>query len=188
MAMFPPQSKIKQMRLGIDMTQSDLASRSGVSQSTITKIERGTIHGSYETVSNIFKVLQEEIDKRRAGRKVKEVATIDVIYVQVSDNLRRASEIMRERGFSQLPVFDGKVHVGSVSERGVLRLLREGTSMADLGEQSVDSSMEEAFPIVSEETLLETVTPLLSHSGAVLVADRGNITGIVTSSDVLKLI
>ena len=188
MVMFPPSSKIKQMRLGIDMTQTELAARSGVSQSTITKIERGTIHGSYEAVSSIFRVLQEEMDKRRAGRTVKEVATKDVISVQVSDNLRRASEIMREKGFSQLPVFDGKMHVGSVSERGILRLLREGTSMTDLGEKSVESSMEDACPIVGEETLLETITPLLSHSGAVLVADKGIIRGIVTSSDVLKLI
>ncbi|HUV25009.1 MAG TPA: CBS domain-containing protein [Methanomassiliicoccales archaeon] len=186
--MFPLPSKIKQMRLGIDMTQAELATKSGVSQSTVTKIERGTIHGSYEAVSSIFRVLQEEMDKHRAGRRVKEVATMDVISVQVSDNLRRASEIMRERGFSQLPVFDGKMHVGSVSERGVLRLLREGISMAELGERSVESSMEESFPIVSEETLLETITPLISHSGAVLVADRGNIIGIVTSSDVLRLI
>ena len=176
------------MRLAVDMTQSEIATRSGISQSTITKIERGTINGSYEAVASIFKVLQEEMVKRRAGHTVNEVATEDVVTVQMSDNLRRASEIMRESGFSQLPVFDGKVHVGSISERGILRLLREGTSMDELGERSVTSVMEESFPIVSGETPLEIVASLLSFSGAVLVADRGEVTGIVTSSDVLKLI
>lgn len=185
---FPPPSDIKQMRMAVDMTQAELASRSEVSQSTITKIERGTINGSYEAVASIFQILQDEIGKRRARKTVKEVATGDVISVQISCNLRKASEIMRERGFSQLPVFDGKVHVGSVSERGILRLLREGNSMVEIGEKTVESVIEEAFPIVGQETMIETITPLISYSGAVLVADRGKITGILTSSDILKLI
>ena len=170
------------------MTQAELASRSGVSQSTITKIERGSINGSYDAVASIFTVLQEEMDKRREGMKVSEVATSDIISVQMTDNLRKASEVMREKGFSQLPVFDGKVHVGSVSERGILRLLREGHGMEELGDFFVEAVMEDAFPIVSGETMLDSVTPLVSHWGAILVAERGEITGIITSSDVIKLI
>ncbi len=186
--MFPSPREIKRMRLSIDMTQSELASRANVSQSTITKIERGTINGSYEAIASLFSVLQEEVNRRSEGMKVLDVATRDIISVEISDNLRRASEIMREKGFSQLPVFDGKIHMGSVSERGILRLLREGHNMEELGDFSVETVMEEAFPIVSTETMLDTVTPLISHSGAVLVAERGEITGILTSSDVLKLI
>jgi len=48
--------------------------------------------------------------------------------------------------------------------------------------------MDETFPVISEETPIETVTSLLSASHAVLVVRRGTITGIITSSDVLKLI
>jgi predicted transcriptional regulator len=186
--MFPHQSEIKHLRLSIEMTQSELAARSGVSQSTITKIERGSINGSYEAVASVFRVLQDEIERRREGMRVAEVAIREIISVQSRNSLRKASEIMREKGFSQLPVFDGRIHVGSVSERGILRLLREGASMEELGGYSVESVMEEAFPIVSGETMLDSVTPLISHSGAVLVAERGEIVGIVTSSDVIKLI
>jgi predicted transcriptional regulator len=176
------------MRMALEMTQVELAGLSGVSQSTIAKIERGMINGSYEAVSSLFSVLQERIEKIKKGRKAKEVASGVVISIQAGEKVKRASEIMREKGFSQLPVFRGEAHVGCVSERVFLRLLREGESMEDLGERKVEEVMEDIFPIVSEETHLEAVTNLLANHSAVLVARRGEITGIITSSDFLKLI
>ena len=48
--------------------------------------------------------------------------------------------------------------------------------------------MMDSFPIVSEEAAVEVVTSLLSASNAVLVSRKGSIVGIITSSDVLKLL
>jgi predicted transcriptional regulator len=185
---FPDASEIKRLRKSVDLTQSELASLSGVSQSTIAKIERGGICGSYDAIVSIFKVLQDEVSKRRQGMKAKNVASGKVVSVQVDEKLKQVSEIMRETGYSQLPVFEGPQPVGSVSEYGVLMLLRDGARMEDLAEKNVGTIMDETFPVVSGETPIETVTSLLSNSHAVLVARRGRITGIITSSDVLKLI
>jgi predicted transcriptional regulator len=185
---FPDASEIKRLRKSIDITQAELASLSGVSQSTIAKIERGGISGSYDAMVRIFRVLHEEMGKRRQGMKAKNVSTKNVISVQVDEKVKRASEIMRETGYSQLPVFEGPQPVGSVSEYGVLKLLRDGARMENVAENEVGSVMDETFPIISEETPIETVTSLLSTSHAVLVVKRGKITGIITSSDVLKLI
>lgn len=176
------------MRLALNMTQSELSRRSGVSQSTIAKIERGNIRGSYDSVARIFQIIYDEMDRKKRGKKVKQVASMNPVMIQKGERLRRASELMREGGFSQLPVFDGKAHVGSVSEKDILRLLREGKRMSELAKEPVEKLMEDVFPIVSEDTPLEVVTVLLSHSGAVLVSDGGGIIGIVTSSDLLKLI
>ncbi len=185
---FPESTEIKRLRKSIDLTQAELASLSGVSQSTIAKIERGGISGSYDSLVRIFTVLQKELSRRRHGMRAKDVASKNVISVKVDESVRRASEIMRETGYSQLPVFEGPQPVGSVSEYGVLRLLRDGTRMEDLARKMVESIMDETFPVISEETPIETVTSLLSASHAVLVVRRGRITGIITSSDVLKLI
>jgi predicted transcriptional regulator len=95
---------------------------------------------------------------------------------------------MRESGYSQLPVFNGVQHVGSISEFKILSLLRDGSKMEDLGELTVGSIMMDSFPIVSEEAAVEVVTSLLSASNAVLVSRKGSIVGIITSSDVLKLL
>ncbi len=58
---FPESTEIKRLRKSIDLTQAELASLSGVSQSTIAKIERGGISGSYDSLVRIFTVLQEEL-------------------------------------------------------------------------------------------------------------------------------
>lgn len=185
---FPDATEIKQLRKSLDLTQSELALLSNVSQSTVAKIEKGLISGSYDIMVRIFNALYEEMNKRRQGKVAKDVASRNVVGINLGEKVRKASEIMREKGFSQLPVFDDERPIGSISEFGILRLLKEGASMKDLAERSVESIMDESFPIVSEETPLEIVTSLLSFSKAVLVAKRGKVTGIITSSDVLKLI
>lgn len=172
----------------MDITQMQLSKMSGVSQSTIAKIEKGSIHGSYESVVRIFDVLQEEMDRKRKGRLARDVMSRDIVSVQAKEKVKRASEMMRESGFSQLPVFEGAQPVGSVSEFGILTQLRDGTSMEDVGERSVRQIMSEAFPVISEDLPLETVTSLLATSRAVLVGSKGKINGIITSSDVLKLL
>jgi len=185
---FPVVTEIKRMRKALDLTQVQLSSLSGISQSTIAKIENGNINGSYETVTKLFETLEEEMNQRRKGKRAKEVSSKDIVSIQASEKVKRATELMRESGYSQLPVFDGPQPVGSVSEYGILSLMRDGTSMEEIGERPIRSMMNEAFPVVTEDTPLQTVTSLLSSSNAVLVSRKGKVTGIITSSDVLKLL
>ncbi len=185
---FPEETEIKRMRKNLDLTQSELAAISGVSQSTIAKMERGAIKGSYEAVTRIFTVMEEEMGKRSRTRQAKDVMSEDVISIQVKDTTRHASEIMRQTGYSQLPVFDGVQHVGSITEYDILSRLQDGARMEDLSELGVGSIMSATFPIVNEDTLVDVVTSLLSSSDAVLVSRKGMIVGIITRSDVLKLI
>jgi len=185
---FPEETEIKKMRKSLDITQSELASMSGVSQSTIAKMERGAIKGSYESVTKIFNVLELEINRRKQGLKAKDVMTTKVISIQMDDPVRKASDIMRQSGYSQLPVFEGKQHVGSLSEYDILGRLRDGQKMDDLGKLIVADVMTEPYPIVNEDTPVEALTSLLSTTDAVLVSKKGLIVGILTRSDVLKLI
>ena len=55
---FPPVSDIKRIRKSLDITQTELAAASGVSQSTIAKIERNKMSASYETVVKLFETLE----------------------------------------------------------------------------------------------------------------------------------
>ena len=184
---FPEVVEIKHIRKALDITQVQLSGISGVSQSTIAKIENGSINGSYQTVVKLFESMEEVANHRQKGKKADEVSSKDIVSIQAKEKVKRATEIMRQSGYSQLPVFDGQQPVGSLSEYGILALLRDGTSMEDISERSVRSIMSEAFPVVTEETPLATVTSLLLIASAVLVGRKGKITGIITSSDVLKL-
>jgi len=184
---FPDVTEIKVMRKALDITQNKLSQLSGVSQSTIAKLENASINGSYVTVVRLFTALEEEADRRRAGKRAIDVSSKEIVSIQASEKVKHATEIMRQSGYSQLPVFDGERPVGSISEYSILALLRDGTSMEKAGERVVRSIMSESFPLVNEDTPLETVTSLLSSSSAVLVGKKGKVTGIITSSDVLKL-
>ncbi len=185
---FPDATEIKRLRKSLDITQSELAARTGVSQSAIAKIERGSINGSYDAVIKLFSVLHQDLGKNRKGASAKDVATKKVVSIQAKESVRKASELMRQTGYSQLPVFDGDQVVGSISEYGILQMVREGANLEELGERSVASVMSDFFPILSEDTPLEVITSVLPYSHAVLIGRAGNISGIITSSDLLRFL
>ena len=108
--------------------------------------------------------------------------------VQSTDRVHQASDLMRATGYSQLPVLKGDVPVGSISERGILELLRQGSTMEELGQSVISKVMDESYPVVSDSTPVSSVTSLMSSSGAVLVSKKGKIVGLITSADILKLI
>lgn len=64
---FPPASDIRRMRKALDITQAELAQESGISQSTIAKIERNRISASYNTVIALFETLD---NMARGHRKI----------------------------------------------------------------------------------------------------------------------
>ena len=185
---FPPASDIKRIRKSLDITQTELAAASGVSQSTIAKIERGRMSASYDTVVKLFETLDGMRREEKKDLTAADVASEKVVTVQSTDKVHQASDLMRATGYSQLPVLKGDVPVGSISERGILELLRQGSTMEELGQSVISKVMDESYPVVSDSTPVSSVTSLMSSSGAVLVSKKGKIIGLITSADILKLI
>jgi predicted transcriptional regulator len=48
--------------------------------------------------------------------------------------------------------------------------------------------MEEAFPQINEDAPLTLITSLLQTYPAVLVSKKGNVIGIITKADLLRMI
>ena len=185
---FPPASDIKRIRKSLDITQTELAAASGVSQSSIAKIERGRMSASSDTVVKLFETLDGMRRDEKKDLTAADVASEKVVTVQSTDKVHQASDLMRATGYSQLPVLKGDVPVGSISERGILELLRQGSTMEELGQSVISKVMDESYPVVSDSTPVSSVTSLMSSSGAVLVSKKGKIVGLITSADILKLI
>lgn len=185
---FPRASELKRIRKSLDITQVSLARESGVSQSTIAKIEGGRISASYETVVQLF----ETLDRIGSGRKSEvmagDVASRNVVTVQSSDPVQTAIEIMRTAGFSQLPVLRDETPVGSISERSIFNILRSGGTLDEIKDTEVSAVMDDSFPVVNENTSMSAVTSMMSDCNAVLVARRGRIVGVITGTDMLRLI
>ncbi|MBR6038812.1 MAG: CBS domain-containing protein [Candidatus Methanomethylophilaceae archaeon] len=154
----------------------------------MAKIERGRISASYDTVVKLFETLDEM--KHRGSKEIKaaDVASRDVVTVQSTDTVHQASEMMRSTGYSQLPVLQGDAPVGSISERGIFEMLRQGYTMEQMKDMPVSKVMGESYPIVSDSTPMSSVTMLMSDSNAVLVFNKGKVVGLITNADMLKLI
>ncbi len=185
---FPPTSDIRKMRKTLDITQAQLAAASGISQSTIAKVESDSISASYVTVVKLFETLDVMHKDDHSDLTAADVASKGVVTIQSNDTVHGASDLMKSTGYSQLPVFEGEIPVGSISERIILELVRKGMTMDELSAKPIYKVMGESFPVISDITPITTVTSLMSDYSAVLVAKKGKTVGLITSADMLKLI
>ncbi|MDG6901415.1 MAG: CBS domain-containing protein [Nitrososphaerota archaeon] len=172
------------MQLGI--TQHQLAEQLRVGQSTIAKIEKGSINPTYRLADKIFAYL-DSFSSAKLGN-VGDIATKPVISVAESDRVRKAVGIIQQHGFKQVPVIRGGTCVGSVSEKTVSYRMLERKNPASLLDRRVSQVMDEAFPAIPEDTPVTGIVSLLQSSQAILTVTKGEVTGIVTNADLLKLI
>jgi len=165
------------------MTQHALARASGVSQSLVAKIEAGSVDASYSKVKRIIEALEHAAAGN--GGKAKDIMHDGVEAASPRDTLHSAAAAMGKRAISQLPVVDGGLVAGSITEEGLLACFSKGR---DMQKMRVGDVMGEPFPSVLPATPLSAVASLLRHHPAVLVSDRGRIAGIITKADILKSI
>ena len=175
---------LAKLRKRLGLTQRELAKMSGLSQSLISKIERGRINPSYEAVRRILQALEMARAERGAKLLARDICTRDVICVEASDPLSKAISLMRMYGISQLPVLRNGNPVGSISESTIMRKLEKVKST----DMPVSEVMDEVFPIIPEEASLNIVRQLLQEYPAVLLQKDGRITGIVTKADLFKVL
>jgi predicted transcriptional regulator len=184
--MFPTLEDIAKKRRQLGLKQAELAKLAGVSQSLVAKLEAGKIDSSYTKVKTIFDVLE----RLEAKTKVQEEKVVpnQVISIQRDEPVSKVVQLMKEHGYSQIPVFIRKQSVGSISEKTILREILAGKEMAQISKLPVEAVMDEAFPQVTEDAPLSLISNLLQTYPAVLVAKRGIVTGIITKADLLRML
>jgi len=185
--MLPSVQEIKNLRKKAGLTQKELANLTGLSQSYIARLERGDLNPTYENVKKIFSILENEITKVEGTTlKANDIMSKNVISVQTTDTLEKVMKLLLDYGFSQLPVIDNGVLVGSITDSRIGQNIANGKAISDLKKMFVLDVMEEPFPQISESTPIKVVSYLLKQYQALLVVNKGKITGIITKSDLLK--
>ena len=171
-------SQLKKLRTDAGLTQQQVAQLAGVSQAHIAKIENQKVDPRLSTINKILQVLTEG-----KGKKCREIMTRNVIFAKPSDKVLKISEKMIEKAISQLPVQkQGKI-VGTVMEESIIKNLH-----IKIAEETVEAIMDSPLPIVSEDVEVNAIRPLLEDHLGVLIVRRGNIVGIITRSDLLKIL
>ncbi len=171
--------EIKQLRKKLCLTQSDLAKKANISQSLIAKIESGKIDPSYTKTKKILETLNLLAETRDV--KAMDVMKKVVIAVGPEDHVKKAIEFMKKHAISQLPVIANGRIIGMISETTILNNLDK-----DVKRERVGDIMESAPPVIARETSIAVVSGLLKHFPMVVVAEKGNVEGIITKADVLN--
>ncbi len=169
---------MKKLRKAAGITQKNLADLAGVSQAHIAKIEQGRVDPRLSTVNKILRALAVEGERRS-----KDIMTKRVIFARPDESTLSVSEVMVEHAVSQLPVLDRKRVIGTVTEESIIRNLK-----SNLAQEKVRSVMSPPLPTVSESVSLEMVRSLLKKSPGLLVTKDGEVVGIITRSDLLKVL
>src|SRR3990172_219862 len=185
---WPGLEEIPRMRKALGLTQTALAKRAGVSQSAIVKIERRQMNPSYALAKRLFETLESERIAREARTNVDAVKTRVVRTGEAADTMESVARAMKRHGYSQMPVMDGKRAVGSVTDRTINDLILSEKTPRDLARIPVADVMGPPFPQVDGQAPVDMAAAMLRVYDAVLVTTRGEVSGIVTKSDLMKLL
>jgi predicted transcriptional regulator len=183
--MIPRLEYIKQVRVRLGITQRKLATLTGISTSMINQIESGRCKPSYETARKIFEVLSSL--EGRSSMKAGDICSHSPISVQKDERLHKAIDVMRVNSISQIPVFDSSQVVGILTEDGLAKVMLEKNEK-DLKNMHVSQVMEPPPPIVDISTPAKALVPLVRFAKCILVSEKGNVIGIVTTIDILKMV
>ncbi|RLG99108.1 XRE family transcriptional regulator [Candidatus Bathyarchaeota archaeon] len=169
---------LKKLRLEAGLTQRQLAKLVGISQAHIAKIENEKVDPRLSTVNKILEVLTSG-----EKRKCKEIMTENVIFASPNDRVLEVSKIMMKHAISQLPVIENGIVIGTVTEESIIRNLS-----STVAERKVEEIMEPPLPMIPENASINVAKSLLEESPAVLVVKKGKVKGIITRSDLLKIV
>ena len=183
--MLPRLEYIKQLRTRLGITQRKLATHAGISASMINQIETGRCKPSYETAKKIFEFLNSL--EGQSSMKAADICSRTLISVQKNESIHAAISKMRGHSISQVPVFEDGIVVGILSEDRLAKTIAEGNNK-NLSDMSIASVMEPPPPIVDISTPAKALIPLVRFSKCVLVSETGNVIGVITLTDTLKMV
>ncbi|MDR5673177.1 putative transcriptional regulator with C-terminal CBS domains [Halalkaliarchaeum sp. AArc-CO] len=171
----PTPQDLRERRTELELTQSELADAAGVSQPLIARIEGGDVDPRLSTLRRIVAALDEaEGEVVRA----KDLMHESVVSVEPDDAVSEAVDLMEREAYSQLPVLQNGVPVGSISQSDVIH------AGGNVGNEPVSEIMSESFPTVSQDVTVDEIRNLLDHYKAVVVTEGGEAVGIITEADI----
>ena len=179
-------AELRKWRKRVGLSQSQVAERSGFSQSLIARIERGDVDPRLSTFNKIKEVIRNASDDNT--EKSTDLMSKPVIYAKPDEEISELSKKFTENQISQMPVIEDGKQLGGVRESNILDRISDNLKRKNLREAPVKEIMGNPFPILSANSDLSDILYLLKRNKAILITLQGEIEGIITRSDVIDLI
>ena len=183
--MLPELSEIKSLRKSLNISQKELGEMLNIPQSTISRIENGSMDPPYSKIRKIYTFLQKELAKsKESAIRAENIMTKKIFSINSNSTVKHAVEIMNQHKISQVPIIDDEKNIGSLTAKKIQKLLTEGHYILNL---KVIDVKELPFPEVEKNWSTKEISNLLLTYPAVLVKDLNKYIGIITDADFLKL-
>ncbi len=184
--MLPDIRELKKRRKRLGLTQKEIATLAGVSQSIIAKIESGKVSPTYYTVKKIIEAL-DNVEKEE-GTVAKDIMNTKIVYIDKNDKVEKVINVMNRTNYSQIPVLERGYPIGTVTEKTIFDLLSNGKKLSDILDKKIEDVMEESLPTIQENESIDSVSTLLKSNPGVLVVKGGRAIGIITKADLFKIV
>ena len=168
---------IKELREKLGLTQTELAEKVGITQAHIAKIENNKVDARLSTMNKILSVLETG----KYNLRCKDIMVKKVICVSPNDSIKKAVKLMKFHGISQLPVLKNDISVGSINETTIIQNWNKPNAL-------IKDIMEKSLPSVDVDETIDTIKSMLQAFSSVLISEKGKVVGIITKSDLFKLI
>ena len=169
-------SYIRELREKLGLTQTKLAEKAGITQAHIAKIENNKVDARLSTMNKILSILEAQ----KYNLKCKDIMVKKIIYVSPNDNIKKVVRLMKLHDISQLPVLKNDISMGSINETTIIQNWNRPNS-------HVKDIMEKSLPLVDADETIDTIKSMLQTFSSVLISEKGKVVGIVTKSDLFKL-
>ena len=182
--MLPELEYIKQTRIKLGITQRKLAQLSNLSTSMINQIETGRCKPSYDSAKKLFEILNS-LDGN-SSRTAGDICSKKIIFANKEELVNDILEKMRKNFVSQVPILENHKIIGIVSEDCLARKILENNEKK-LKNITAELVMDSPPPVVDILTPTKVLLPLIRFSKCIIVTEKGNLIGIITATDILKI-
>ena len=156
----------------------ELAKRSGISKSAMSKLENNNLEPSYKLIYRVVKALNELAEFKGSRNTVKEKMIKNPISVSPDESIANARNIMKKKDISQIPVIDKNRNIimGIITEESILDN-QNGIKCSD--------SMEFNYAILEPDSDLEKAREIIRNTQVILVVEDKKLVGLLTKADFL---
>ncbi len=181
----PSGETIRRLRKAVRLTQKELAEKAGLSQSLISRIERGNVDPRLSTIKRIMHVIENASVKEE--QVARHIMHRPVICINAKQPVEVAVRLMKKHDISQLPVVDdNNIPIGAIQESTIIHHMVREKDFKKFFKMTIRDIMEGPFPEITPNTPIHEVLQIfLRGAPAVLVVENGKIQGIIAKIDLI---